>query len=139
MGSPYFARAYPATHGTWSVPLLYGGDVILTAFVDVDASGIGSLTGNRGGAVPVPTEADARHAAALPNDPVASAELILARPPGCGANATVVWRVVRASGTAMYFALDVYGATPPGVLFEEKDMRFSVALSPRSASLARGC
>jgi hypothetical protein len=139
IGGPYFARAYPGTTGTWFVPLVLGNDVLLTAFVAVDASGVGMLSGNRGGAIPVPTEAQARAAATLLNDPVSSAELILAIPPGCGASPTPVWRLMRSSGTAVYFALDVYRAMPPGVLFEEKDMRFSSGTGPRAASLARAC
>ena len=139
IGTPQFARAYPAASGRWFVPLVHHNDVLLTAFVDVDEAGIGVLSGNRGGAVPIPRESDARSAAMLPNDPVRSAELILARPPGCGANPVPVWRLLRASGTAVYFVLDVYGATPPGVLFEEKDMRFSSLASLRLASLVRAC
>lgn len=119
---------------------MFNDEALLTAFVSVDGAGMGTLSGSRGGAVPVPTEAQARAAAALPNDPVASAELILARAPGCGADAVPVWRLVRGSGTAVYFALvDVYGATPRGVLFEEKDLRFLSAASPRAASVARAC
>lgn len=141
LGAPYFARgSVPSAAGRWFVPLEYQGAVLLTAFVEVDVTGYGVLGGNRGGAIPVPTEQDARRAAALPNDPVVSAELILARPPGCGSDPTAVWRLVRASGTAVYFALDVLGGTPPGVLFEEKDMRFSSgSISPRAASLSRAC
>lgn len=141
LGAPYFARGFlPGAAGRWFVPLEYQGAVLLTAFVDVDANGNGVLSGNRGGAIPVPTEQDARRAGSSPNDAVISAELILARPPGCGPYATAVWRLVRASGTIVYFALDVAGATPPGVLFEEKDMRFSSgSATPRAASLARAC
>jgi hypothetical protein len=135
----YFARAYPGTTGTWFVPLMFNDDALLTAFVSVDGAGMGTLSGSRGGAVPVPTEAQARAAATLPHDPVASAELVLARPPGCGGDAVPMWRLVRGSGKAVYFALDVHGATPPGVLFEEKDVRFTSATSPRAASVALAC
>jgi len=139
IGTPYFARAYPAATGTWHVPLMVGNDVILTAFVTVDDQGVGTLSGNQGGAIPAPTEAEARAAAALPSDAVISAELILARPPGCGASPMVVWRLVRASGTAVYFAFSDFHGKPQGILIEEKDMRFSSALSPRAASVLRAC
>lgn len=141
IGAPLYARVYPGNSGIWLVPLMYGTDVILTGLVGVDESGNGSLAGNRGGAMPVPSEADARRAGALPGDAVMSAELIYATPPGCSASATAVWRLVRTSGTAVYFALDVSHATPPGVLFGEDVMRFLSGGASVSGGgrLARAC
>jgi hypothetical protein len=37
-----------------------------------------------------------------------------------------VWRLIRAKGSIVYFALDVLNASPHGVLFEEKEMRFGL-------------
>jgi hypothetical protein len=136
----YFARAYPATTGTWFVPVVFNEEVLFTAFVSVDERGMGILSGGRGGAIPVPTEAQARAGAASASDPVSSAELVLARFPGCGANAAPLWRLVRASGAAVYFALvEEYGGTTRGVLFEEKDLSFSSVASPRFAAVSRAC
>jgi hypothetical protein len=138
-GDPLFLRAFPATTGTWLLPLRYEDATLETLFVSVDEAGLGRLGGGRGGAIPVPTEGDARAAGALPGDPVVSAELIAAKPPGCGADFTAVWRLVRSKGSVAYFALDVFGATPPGVLFEEMDMRFSIAKVGTYAQLPSAC
>jgi hypothetical protein len=122
LGDPVFVRMYPATTGSWLVPITFQGQTLQTVYVDVDANGIGRLGGGRGGVIPIPTEAAARAAGALPGDAVVDAQLIFAKPPGCGGTLTPVWRLVRANGSVAYFTLDVPNAAPPGVLFEEKDM-----------------
>jgi hypothetical protein len=141
LGDPVFVRMYPATTGSWLVPIMFQGQTLETLYVDVDAAGMGSVGGSRGGVIPIPTEAAARAAGALPGDAVVDAQLVFARPPGCGGALTPVWRVVRASGSVAYFALDVLNAKPPGVLFEEKDMRVGLGhlVKVGYASLAGAC
>jgi hypothetical protein len=140
LGDPVFVRMYPATTGSWLVPIVFQGQTLQTVFVDVDPAGMGRVGGGRGGAIPIPTEAAARAAGARPGDPVVDAQLVFAKPPGCG-SLIAVWRLVRASGSVAYFALDVYKATPPGVLFEEKDMQSGPGQigTFRYASLGAAC
>jgi hypothetical protein len=141
LGEPLFVRLYPATTGSWLVPIVYQGQTLQTVFVDVDPTGMGRVGGGRGGVIPIPTEAAARAAGARPGDPVVDAQLVFAKPPGCSGALTAVWRLVRASGSVAYFALDVYKAAPPGVLFEEKDMGSVPAQigNFRYASLGAAC
>ena len=141
LGDPLFVRMYPATTGSWLVPIVYEGQTLETVFVDVDPAGMGRVGGGRGGVIPIPTEAAARAAGARPGDPVVDAQLVFAKPPGCSGALTAVWRLVRASGSVAYFALDVYKATPPGVLFEEKDMQSGPGQigTFRYASLGAAC
>jgi hypothetical protein len=122
LADPVFLRWHPqTTNGSWLVPIVFQRETLETAIVDVDPAGMGRLGSSRGGAIPIPTEAAARAAGALPGDAVVDAQLVLKALLGCG-TLTPAWRIVRASGSAAYFALDVPNATPPGVLFEAKDI-----------------
>ena len=122
LADPVFLRMYPQiTYGSWLVPIVFRGDTLESVYVDVDPAGMGRVGSARGGAIPIPTEAAARAAGSLPGDAVVEAQLVLKTLLACG-TLTPAWRIVRASGSVAYFALDVPNATPPGVLFEAKDI-----------------
>ncbi len=141
LGQPAFARAYPQSWGSWLVPVRIGDTTIATFSIGVDSVGIGAVASIRGGANPTLSEAGARVAGGTPADPVMSAELVFAAPPGCAPRDTLSWRLVRRSGTIVYLVPDYPGAPSPGALFGENEMRFmSVSSIPsKIGELASAC
>ena len=143
VGDPVFVRRHPSTTGTWLLPIVYDGVTLLSVFVALASDGTGAIGGSRGGDAGVASEAAARRAGDAPVDPVMSAELVYAAPPGCAPRDTISWRLVRRSGTVVYFAPDYPGVPPPGALFREDEMRFMSGTSDfrigPSAKLASAC
>ena len=70
-----------------------------------------------------------------------SAELVYAAPFGCAPRDTLSWRLVRRSGTVVYLVPGDPGASPPGGLFDENEMRFmNVSSIPsKIGELASAC
>lgn len=124
LGDPVFVRQHPSTTGNWLLPVVYDGVILLTLLVGLESDGSGAIFGSRGGAGPIGGEEAARRAGDAPGDPVMSAELVYAAPPSCAPRDTISWRLVRRSGTVVYFVPDYPGAPPPGALFREDEMRF---------------
>jgi hypothetical protein len=124
LGDPVFVRQHPSTGGSWLLPITYDGVILLTVFVALAPDGTGAIGGSRGGAGPIGGEAVARRAGDTPGDPVVSAELVYAAPASCAPRDTISWRLVRRSGTVVYFLADYPGAPSPGALFREDEMRF---------------
>ena len=134
LGPPLFVRRYPATTGAWLIPISYLGTPLETIYLSRGDDGFAELAEVHGGAPSIVDEAVARHAAGTTSDPVASAELVFANL-GCGGDA-IVWRLVRRSGTAVFFVPGYPGAPAPGALFREDEMRFR-SLIGRPAGLAK--
>lgn len=139
LGQPMFVRQHPASTGSWLLPVLHDGVTVLTVVVVVASDGSGAIGGSRGGDVGVGTEAAARRMGEVPGDPVVSAELVYAAPPWCAPRDTISWRLVRQSGTVVYYV----PAPAPGGIFREDEMRFvsqtfEFRVGP-SAKLASAC
>jgi hypothetical protein len=135
LGEPTFVRQFPATTGRWLVPVRYEAHTLVTMFVGRDADGMGTVGGNRGGGIPIPSEAVARAAGAGPSDPVVSAELVFANA-SCGTD-LVTWRLVRRSGVAVYLVPEFPGAPPPGALLKENEVWFRTSGGRPPFALAR--
>ena len=141
LGQPAFARAYPQNWGSWLVPVKIGDTTIATFSIGVDSVGIGAVASIRGGANPTLSEVDARIAGSTTADPVVAAELVYAAPFGCAPRDTISWRLVRRSGTVVYLVPDFAGASSPGALFGENEMRFMgvSSIPSKIGELASAC
>jgi hypothetical protein len=122
-GEPVFVRNYPSNVGVWYVPVLYQGRQLVLATVGRNADGLGAQGGARGGGDPFPPMeiATALRIATTPNDLAVLAELVAARPPR-SRSCLVAWRVVRASGAAVYVFPNFPGSGADGLLAAETDV-----------------
>jgi hypothetical protein len=138
LGPPVFVRQYPATIGRWLVPVRYQDQTLVTVFVHSGVDGMGTIGGNRGGGIAIPSESEARVAGGTPADPVTSAELVLGNA-SCGRD-LVMWRLVRRSGATVYLIPEFPGAAPPGALLRDGDVWFSTSGRPHAnAKLSAAC
>ena len=138
LGQPIFVRQYPAATGRWLVPVRYQEETLVTVFVVSSGDGMGVVSGNRGGGISIPSEAEARAAGGTSADPVTAAELVLGNA-SCGRD-LVMWRMVRRSGTVVFLIPEFPGAPPPGALMPEGQVWFSTSGRPTAnAKLAAAC
>jgi hypothetical protein len=131
LGAPVFVRKYPGVTGTWLVPVRYHGQTLETLFVSRDADGMGGLGMSQGGEIPMASEASARSAATVTDDPIDSAELVFIKL-SCGTD-VVAWRLVRRSGTPVYYASQYQASGVTFMLLREDEVRFPSSGRPPSA------
>jgi hypothetical protein len=116
----------------------YQEETLVTVFVVSSGDGMGVVSGNRGGGISIPSEAEARAAGGTSADPVTAAELVLGNA-SCGRD-LVMWRMVRRSGTVVFLIPEFPGAPPPGALMPEGQVWFSTSGRPTAnAKLAAAC
>jgi hypothetical protein len=138
LGQPIFVRQYPAATGRWLVPVRYQEETLVTVFVVSSGDGMGVVSGNRGGGIAIPSEAEARAAGGTSADPVTAAELVLGNA-SCGRD-LVMWRMVRRSGTVVFLVPEFPGAAPPGALMTDREVWFSTFGRPiANAKLVAAC